>query len=181
MRCGQNNVQCQCLRRNCLISGVYHKIFRCLEFFYFEKKINNEKTQMDTWLKSWPEIKLVFPMAQLQPVTVNNSPLWHKKPGKTRNSSFLTEIQTIFERCYLYQLLYFSVEENASNILTTVQLVNVINGTSVVAVEKLVMCELSFSVSMEHSRNQTTIVGHVGGDSKMKFVNPCRSHYLGLT
>ena len=85
-----------------------------------------------------------------------------------------------------------SVAENASNVSTTISLLKEgclvlflvlksnfsdtpgedINGTSTGVVEKVLECDFSFSVSREHSTSQTTLVGHVGKNASMSFLNP---------
>ena len=70
--------------------------------------------------------------------------------------------------------LCLSVQETATNIATTVQLVQEINGVSTVFHEKSAQCEFSFSVSRDHSTNQTTVVGHVGKNAAMFFTDPSK-------
>ena len=48
----------------------------------------------------------------------------------------------------------------------------VINGTSTDVAEKTLQCDFSFSVSRDHFVNETTIVGHVGKNATMTFINP---------
>ena len=45
--------------------------------------------------------------------------------------------------------------------------------------EKTVQCDFSFSVSRDHFLNQTTIIGHVGKDAFMSFIDPGRSNTIG--
>ena len=46
------------------------------------------------------------------------------------------------------------------------------NNNSVVVTEKTVECEFSFAIFRDHVYNETSVVGHLGKDSFMSFINP---------
>ena len=46
------------------------------------------------------------------------------------------------------------------------------NGTATGVEEKVLECDFSFSISRDHFVNESSLVGHVGKDASMNFVNP---------
>ena len=65
--------------------------------------------------------------------------------------------------------------------MTTIRLIQVVNGTESAVGEQAVECDLSFSVSRDHGLNGTTIVGHVGRNAFMTFETPGMSLFLTLS
>ena len=65
-------------------------------------------------------------------------------------------------------LLLFSVDESETKTITTVQLVD---SSEDIVDEVVVECDLTFSASHDQVMKQTTIVGHVGKNAVMTFLD----------
>ena len=72
----------------------------------------------------------------------------------------------------------FSVRENPTNTETVVQLVTEVDGVRVNVDEKIAQCDFSFSIRKDHLINQTTIVGHIGKDAIMTFIDPGMNYFF---
>ena len=64
------------------------------------------------------------------------------------------------------------MRNNPTNTETVVQLITEINGVRVNVDEKIAQCDFSFSIRKDQLINQTTVVGHIGEDAIMTFIDP---------
>ena len=64
------------------------------------------------------------------------------------------------------------MNEQSTGTSTVVYIEESINGSYISNDEKSVECQFSFSATHQYDLNSTTVVGHVGQNSVMKFVDP---------
>ena len=74
----------------------------------------------------------------------------------------------------MFRIFLFSVSEQSTSTSTVLYIEQTVNGSDINVDEKSVECQFSFSATHQYDINTTTVIGHVGQSSVMKFVDPSK-------